>query len=165
MGAVTYPTLEHVAMEARPYPVDVLADAETGLVLFAAAFQGHNDAIHFAKAGIRTVCVDTDGERLEQMAELYPADWEFLTLDAFWFADHARRHGRTWDVVSLDPFTGDAMARVRAELELWTAIAERAVIVGVEHGVPEALIPLGWQARGYVLRSEHAEWLTLERSS
>jgi hypothetical protein len=75
--------LEAVSRVARPFPAWLLNGCETGLCLFAAAFLGHNDAIHFARAGIQTTCVDKDAARIEKMIDLYPRDWEFLTTDAW----------------------------------------------------------------------------------
>jgi hypothetical protein len=41
--------LDAISKEARPYPADMLTPARTGLLLFAAAYLGVNDAIHFAR--------------------------------------------------------------------------------------------------------------------
>lgn len=166
MGSVTYETLEAVALEARVYPADLLAGCETGLVLFSAAFLGHNDAIHFAISELETTCVDTDRDRLEQMRELYPEHWAFVAADAWTYAQTAAELGSTWDVVSLDPFTGDAMRRVLEDLELWTSIANRLVIVGTTTlGTAFADIPAGWRSAGRVERAQGVYWLILERAA
>jgi len=164
---ISYRSLEQIATQARPYPVPMLRGAESALVLFAAAFLGHNDAIHFAQqSGLRATCVDTDAERLEEMRALYAKcpGWEFVEADAWTYAEAARREDVTFDVVSLDPFTGDAMERVLQSLELWTALANDVVIVGTDAGIPDDLIPYGWVSWGYVNRSAGAEWLILARS-
>jgi hypothetical protein len=157
-------TLEHVAMDAKAFPRENLEGCETGLVLFAGAFLGVNDAIHFAQAGIPTVCVDTNAKALETMRRLYPEEWEFVEADAWRYAEAARDLGLTWDAVSVDPWTGDAMNRVRSDLELWAALAECVLVVGVDNEVPEAMLPRDWEARGYHERSAIADWLVLERS-
>lgn len=162
MGAVTYPTLEHVAQEARPYPTHLLTDCETGLCLFAAAFLGHNDAIHFAEAGIKTTCVDVDGDRLEIMADLYPEEWHFVCRDAWTFARHHRDKGHTWDVVSVDTFTGDAMDRSMESLDLWLSLATRAVVVGTT--TYPIVLPAYLNVKAsYYERAAGIYWLCLER--
>jgi len=160
---VSYPTLEHVAQEARPYPTEILEGpelAESGLLLFAAGFLGHNDAVHFAERGIPCSAVDVDGARLEQMRQLYPPEWEFVEADAFEFArENVAR--RRWDVVSVDTFTGEAMARSLELLRLWTGLAHRAVTVTVTARTSYA-VPLGWTSWLYP-RSTSVYWLVLER--
>jgi len=160
MDAVTYPTLEHVAMEARPYPAHLLEGCESGLVLFAAAFLGHNDAIHFAEAGITTTCIDADPARLEEMADLYPGQWRFVADDAW---DFARRHrGDQWDAVSCDTWTGDLMHRSLASLDLWCSLAREVVTVTITDDVETPNIPEPWTASLYP-RSDRVNWLVLER--
>ena len=162
MGAVTYPTLTHVAMEARPYPTHLLEGCETGLVLFAAAFLGHNDAIHFAEAGMRGVCVDIDRERLDEMRELYPSEWMFLPFDAFKLAAELAQEEASWDVVSVDTFTGDIMRRSLDSLELWCLLANRLVTVTYTPG--EAYeVPQGWKGDLYE-RATNVYWLVLTRA-
>lgn len=160
VSRVSYPSIEHVAQEARPYPRELLDGCESGLVLFAAAFLGHNDAIHFAEAGIPNVTlVDVDGERLDEMAELYrDKSWTWLTADAWDVALNARRLGTKFDAVSVDTFTGPALERSLRSLDLWTAIARKLVTVtsvGTHFDVPR-----GWYGR-LRKRSANADWLVL----
>lgn len=162
-----YPTLEHVAQEARPYPDHLLADCATGLALFAAAFVGHNDAIHFALAGMRGTCVDVDDEGLDRMRAIYPEDWEFAFSDAWSFAKRAIGFGERWDVVSVDTFTGDSMERSLRSLDLWTGLARRVVTVTLKVDDPDSgpisrLVPRGWRWSLYP-RASSVYWLTLER--
>jgi hypothetical protein len=164
MTTINYPTLEHVAMEARPYPTRVLEGAETGLVLFAAAFLGHNDAIHFAEAGARGFCVDRDGERLAQMARLYPDDWQWAVDDVWKFAEAARTLGEQWDVVSADPWT-DAFQAVADRAELLCSLARRAVTIGTGART-NVTPPAGWRITEVVERSSFrggVNWTVLER--
>lgn len=166
MGAVTYPTLEHVAMEARPYPTHLLEGCETGLVLFAAAFFGHNDAIHFAEAGVRTTCVDVDTDRLGEMGQLYPDDWMFIPEDAWKFAEWAHGYNQKpiYDAVSVDTFTGDVMHRSLASLDLWCSLARKVVTVTiVPEDVEELNVPEGWESSLYP-RSSRVSWLVLTRA-
>lgn len=162
MGALTYATLEHVAMQGRPYPVDKLKGCETGLCLFAAAFLGHNDAVHFAEAGMQTMCVDIDAPRIAQMAMLYPKTWQFAVDDAWKFAEDAAKVGEQWDAVSVDTFTGEAMDRSLESLELWCSLARKVVtatyIDGATFRVPE-----GWESDLYE-RATGVYWLVLTRA-
>lgn len=166
MGAVTYPTLEHVAMEARPYPTHLLEGCETGLVLFAAAFFGHNDAIHFAQADVLTTCVDNDRKKLKQMERLYPPEWVFMWDDAWSYAGTIVALSRAgeriqWDAVSVDTFTGHAMVRSLNSLNLWCSLARRFVTVTITDDVDRPLVPDGWTASRYP-RSGTVSWLVLE---
>jgi hypothetical protein len=155
-------TLEHVAMDAKAFPRENLEGCETGLVLFCGAFLGVNDAIHFAQAGIHTVCVDTNADSLAAMRSLYPEDWEFIQADAWKYAEAARDLGLTWDAVSVDTWTGDASARSMDSLELWASLANR--IVAVTAGADDLWsVPDGWSAF-CMERSLKADWLVLERA-
>jgi hypothetical protein len=158
---VTYPTLEHVAQEARPYPTHLLENAKTGLCLFSAAFQGHNDVIHFALENVQTTCVDVDAEKLEAMANLYPEDWKFVCRDAWEFADRHALLGDRWDVVSVDTFRGNATEKSLKTLELWCSIAEQAVVATLEAGQMYQ-VPRGWKAQHFRRNSE-VLWLVLTR--
>lgn len=160
MSTIHYPTLEHVAMEARPYPTQHLKNCETGLVLFSSAFLGHNDAIHFAEAGIRTTCVDTDGERLAEMKALYPDDWTFVQEDAWTFAQETWDF---WDVVSLDPFTGDTMDKVMADLPLWATLARMVLIVGSTRLLKNSEVPDRWIPQAPVVRAHNVFWLAMTK--
>lgn len=148
-------------VRSHSYPVHILEGAESGLCLFAAAFLGENDAVHFWDAGIRTTCVDIDHRRLETMSALYPDDWEFFAEDAWTFADRNSVLGRQWDVVSVDTFTGDAEQRSLKSLPLWCALARKALTVtlcpGSMYRVPEGF--RAWHFR----RSSRALWLVLIR--
>lgn len=158
---MTYPTLEHVAMQGRPYPVGHLEGCETGLCLFAAAFLGHNDAVHFAEAGLKTMCVDIDGKRLAQMAMLYPRTWQWAVDDAWKFADAAYVLGEQWDVVSVDTFTGAATRRSLDSLDLWCSLARKLVTATTTAGEGYE-IPSGWKCELYE-RATGVDWLVLSR--
>jgi len=162
MGNLTYPTLEHVAMQARPYPTHLLEGCETGLCLFAAAFLGHNDAVHLAEAGMHGFCVDVDGVRLAEMTQLYPPDWQWAVDDAWKFADAAYTLGETWDVVSCDTWTGDLMRRSLDSLELWCSLARKAVTVTLTVGQPYTL-PEGWVDTQLFERATGVYWLVLTK--
>lgn len=154
-------TLEHVAMQARPYPAHLLDGCRTGLILFAAAFNGWNDAIHYAEAGLRTTCVDIDREAVDRMRGIYPDEWRFTVDDAWEFAEDARTLDDKWDAVSCDTFTGQAMRRSLDSLELWCSIARRLVTVTWTDGAAYT-VPDGWHASTHP-RSGHVHWLVLTR--
>ncbi len=111
--------LDRISRNARAYPVHLLREGDTALCLFAAAFLGINDSIHMVRNDIETTCVDRDGDRLNQMADLYPSHWTFDQADAWEFAENAAELGETWDVVSVDSYTGDATDRSLSTLGLW----------------------------------------------
>lgn len=159
-GAVS---LGEALSRAGPYPAEMLAGRESGLLLFGAAFLGINDAVHFFNARISDVTVvDIDKARLDTMRALYPATWKFVEADAFAFAEKQRAAGTEYDVVSADPFT-DLMPRLRTELPTFCALARRAVVFGIEHGQPLDP-PEGWCARR-VERTGLADWVVLERQA
>jgi hypothetical protein len=148
-------------MEARPYPTRILEGAETGLVLFAAAFLGHNDAIHFAEAGMKATCVDVDESRLREMHALYPENWAFRLMDAWEYAETYPVR-EAYDVVSCDTWTGDLMRRSLDSLELWCSLARKAVTVTLTTGAPYTL-PEGWVDTELYERAHGVYWLVLER--
>jgi hypothetical protein len=158
---VTYPTITDVAMEARPYPTYLLENANSGLCLFSAAFMGHNEAIHFVLEEVPTTCVDIDQEKLHAMAALYPGDWEFVCRDAWEFADAAHSIGMTWDVVSVDTFRGNATEKSLADLGVWCAIANQAVIATLADDMAYD-VPDGWTETRFQRNSE-VDWLVLTR--
>lgn len=142
------------------YPVGVLVGCETALVLFAAAFGGRQDAYWMAEAGLTATCVDIDGDKLREMAENYPAGWEFVNADAYEFVAATDRR---WDVVSADPWTNQ-FAQAAEALPAMCRAASRAVILGVGAG---ALLspPAGWEETGRVRRSDYdggVFWAVLE---
>ena len=156
--------LSEVSRDARAYPVHLLREGDTGLCLFAAAFLGRNDAIHMARNNMVVTCVDTDVDRLREMSALYPDDWEFVTMDAWEFAAWApeSRDHNTYDVVSVDTFTGDATDRSLESLDLWCSLARRVVTCTIS---PDSmfLAPEGWE-HTYMERSDIASWLVLTRA-
>lgn len=145
------------------YPRHVLRDSKTALCLFAARWHGRQDAYWLAEAGLETTCVDTDGERLSEMAAVYPADWSFVQADAFDWAELAWAEGRRFDIVSLDPFTS-LFYRCETSLPLWCSLARDAVIMGCAEGQPVAA-PDGWMEVRRVWRSDYGdgvEWVVLQ---
>lgn len=159
MGAVT---LDTIGAGENVYPSRVLEGQRTALVLFAAGFLGRQDAYWIHKAGLRAVCVDIDAEKLLEMAGLYPADWLFADVDAYRFCQHATIR---WDVVSLDPPTGQ-FAAVAEKVDLWCARANHAVILG---SGPDFHVktPEGWTVTETLQRSEYrggVYWTVLERA-
>jgi hypothetical protein len=156
-------TLETLRASAAPhrYPRHILSGCKTALVLFAAGFHGRQDSVWMAEAGLRTTCVDTDEAKLTEMARVYPQGWEFVVDDVFAYASDC---DRTWDVVSLDPFTNQ-MQECANLLPLWCHRAEQAVVLGV-HGDTDVHAPHGWRVVEQVPRSSFGGgvfWVVLER--
>lgn len=151
-------SLEGLRKKAGPYPTDKLQGCETALLLFGAGFLGMNDAIHVADAGMHGTVVDTDREMLERMLPLYPADWVFVEGDAWWFAEHI---GASFDVVSVDCFTGDAELKAHQTIGRWCSMASRLVTMTKTRSTPPVSV-LGWES-SLMRRSGRADWLVLER--
>lgn len=154
--------LQPISLEARPYPAYLLNGCQTGLAVFSAAFLGWNDVIHFARKGIQTTCVDRDGERLAEMEAIYPTDWEFVVSDAWEFADKAAGQELTWDVVTVDPFMGEAAEKVWRTLDAFLCLADRMVTVTVPSGWIRRP-PRGWQ-HSLFPRARGVSWLVLRRA-
>lgn len=132
------------------YPRHVFEGAETALILFAAGFHGRQDAYWAAEAGVRGTCVDHDAKRLGEMQLIYPDGWSFHVRDVFEFADHA--HGRHWDVVSLDPWSG-LFQECADCLPLWCSLASKNVVLG--RGVATTVDPPdGWTITETLKRSK-----------
>jgi hypothetical protein len=159
---VLAPPLDKISEVARPYPADLLPEGGTALALFAAAFLGHNDAIHFARKDLIATCVDIDVERLHEMETLYPSEWMFVDADAWNLADTARELELSWDVVSVDTFTGEATDRSLASLDLWCSLARQMVTATIVNG-QEYDVPEGWRAHLHP-RSSEVSWLVLQRA-
>jgi hypothetical protein len=124
---------------------------------------GHNDAIHFAEAGLKTTCVDIADERMWEMRNLYPRSWSFVTSDAWYFAEAARQMDTTYDAVSVDTFTGDVMYRSLASLELWTSLANEVVTATITlPATANYRTPAGWWGSLYH-RANDVYWLVLQR--
>lgn len=148
-------TLKAVSREARIYPAHLLTGCQDGLCLYSAAFLGTNDAVHFARKGIVTTCVDIDGSKLEEMRELYPAGWDFVQADALDYALDAA--GCQWDAVSVDQFLGDETKRVLAALPLFLHLARKVATVTIPAGADLPHLD-GWKFSVFP-RSPRASWL------
>lgn len=149
MGSVTAETV---------FPVHLLEGSGTALVLFAAAFGGENDAAHIWDAGLDGTCVDVDSAALFAMTGAYPG-WTFAPADAFDYARAAAAAGKAWDVVTLDPFTGDTMDRVIESLPVFCALARNLVVAGTDGR--EITAPDGWRVHSKSWRSSRAYWTNL----
>lgn len=148
MGAVT--TLEAVRDAAADvYPRKYLEGCETGLVLFAAAFMGQQDALWLHDAGVTATCVDHDADFLDRMQGLYPSDWYFVCADVYEYADAVR--GK-WDVVSVDSPTNH-FERCADMVAVFCSLARRLVILGVGTDT-QVDAPDGWEVVETIKRSE-----------
>ena len=137
------------------YPGQVVVDAgcETALCLFSAEWLGKQDVYWLVKHGLEVHCVDINGDNLERMRELYPDGFLFTEADVFEFAAEAVEQGYEWDVVTLDPWTGQ-FGRCAELLDTWTALARKVVVLG--HGNYRAVPPEaeGWTRTHDIMRSD-----------
>jgi hypothetical protein len=142
------------------FPTDRLVGLESALVLFAAAFNGAQDACWIAEAGLTATCVDYDALALERMAALYPADWEFVHANAYVYASTRR-----WDVVTVDCPTGH-FEQAAEMVDVWCRFARHLVVLGTgSDTIVDA--PAGWEISDTVKRSDYrggVYWTVLERA-
>ncbi len=155
-------TFDHVNHNAGPYPANLLREGGTALSLFSAGFHGENDVIHMTRKAMVITCVDTDRDKLWEMANIYPGVMEYHVEDAWDFAARWSHAGRTWDVVSVDPFMGDAAERVWESMWLWSSLANKLITVTVDPKQP-VWAPSGWMAYLFP-RSPRASWMVLRRA-
>ena len=148
-------SLEQIVDNPNSFPRDILAGANTGLCVFAAEWHGKQDAQWLAKAGMTATCVDLNRTRLDEMERIYPSDWKFTDWDAFTFRDASIQNNRKWDVVTADPFTGEAMDRCHRELDRWCALANQAVVMGSTIIQTIDRAPVGWKITGRVYRGDY----------
>jgi hypothetical protein len=137
--------LDQIADNPAAFPSDVLKGAQTGLCVFAAEWHGKQDAQWLARAGIRTTCVDRNRQKLAEMEMIYPDGWQFSDIDAFGFVQNSLYNGLRWDVVTADPFTGQAMDRCHRELDQWCKLANNAVVMGSTIIQQVERAPAGWR--------------------
>jgi hypothetical protein len=154
-------TFDALNRAAQPYPSFLLPTDGTALSLFAAGFWGWNDGIHLIRAGLMVDFVDTDKNKLLEMATLMPGGHVFHVEDAWAFASTAAIDGREWDVVSVDPFMGDAAKRSLDTLYLWLTVARKMVTLTVKSTVtvPEHK---GWTSSLFP-RNHRVSWLVMRR--
>lgn len=164
MAAVTpVAPLDALVSSPEPYPRQVLRDSQTALLLFAGGFRGRNDGYWFAAEGLAADCVDLDQAGLDEMRGAYPGSWRFFHDDAYLFALKSRDWGRRWDVLSIDPPTGQ-FEECAAMLPVWCSLARDAVILGSSPRM-EIVAPDGWQVVNRIHRSHFrrgVEWVVLE---
>jgi len=158
-------TFREIELNAQPYPAFLIPSEGTALALFAAGFLGWNDVIHFTRKKLTVDCVDTDKDKLWEMATIYPEGHAFHVDDAWQFAERAFVADCQWDVVSVDTFLGEACQRSLNSLDLWTGIARRLVTVTMPANldVAELKMPDGWLGWQFP-RSSRAAWLVMKHA-
>lgn len=160
MGATTF---DHVNRQARPYPSYLLPKEGTGLSLFSAAFLGWNDGIHLVRAGLQCEFVDSDKDRLYEMASIYPGGHIFHVADGWEFAEDAAQQDRQWDVVTADPFFEDMAQKAWDSLDLWLSLATKLVTLTV-HADTELSLPASWE-QSYFPRGDNVGWAVIQRAA
>lgn len=139
---------------SRNYPDT--SNCLSALMLFGAAFGGRNDCCFVRADGVPEVTVvDTDRPAMIRMRDegLYPFDWRYVDQDAFYFTSASIQRGRTYDLVSLDPFTGAAMEACHdLGWHHFARIANKMIVMGAE---PERIPPPTVEV---IPRSDIAVW-------
>lgn len=144
------------------YPDEYLAGCGDALLLFAAGFLGRQDGIFILDRGMTAVCVDARRSDLEEMAGIYPSEWEFVQADVYELV--ARRELPSADVVSVDCPSGQ-FDRCADILDRFCAVARRVVVLGCGHST-EIFPPAGWRLAERRWRSTFAGgtyWAVLVR--
>ncbi len=159
---VEAPTFDQINAKAQVYPSYLLPTGGTALSLFSAGFYGRNDVIHFVRSGMKVECVDVDSDKLWDMVAVYPAPFAVHVDDAWEFAESAVQKGRQWDVVSVDPFMGDAAEKAWETLYLWTQIARNLVTLTVATST-KLNVPEGWTS-SFFPRNDRVAWMVLQRA-
>jgi hypothetical protein len=154
-------TFDALNREAQPYPSFLLPTEGTALSLFAAGFWGWNDGIHLIRAGLTVDFVDTDKDKLFEMATLMPEGHAFHVDDAWDFTERAAMEGREWDVVSVDPFMGDMAERVWETFYLWLTVARQMVTLTVKADTT-LRSPDGW-TESFFPRNSRVAWMVMRR--
>ena len=144
---------------AGPYPAEIFDGARSALFLFGAGFLGANDAVYAMRAGVPGTVVDLDQGKLDEMRPIYPESWTFVCWDAFACITGSRT--RSWDVVSADPFTGEAADRCLSMLHELAGLARRALTLTITPATPAQILD-GWEATT-MKRTRLADWLVLTR--
>ncbi len=167
MTVVAPTSLHKLIGEARvnPFPKHLLRGSKTALLLYAAGFHGRQDGVFVAEAGVQATCVDIDRQKLSEMEQVYPGDWDFIVDDAL---HYARSAWTNFSFVSVD-CPSDKSDMCYRELHTFLTIAARALILTVHEEMEEKSwrhpeIP-GW--RSTTLRRSWYRggtyWLCLER--
>ena len=155
-------SFDHLNRNAQIYPAFLLPDTGTALCLFAAGFWGWNDGIHMIRRGLDCTFVDTDTNKLWEMATLLPEGHAFHVEDAWAFASEAAYAGREWDVVSVDPFMGDCADHALETLHLWLMVTRSILTLTVKEDA-KVTVPDGWDAQ-FFPRNSRVSWMVLQRA-
>jgi hypothetical protein len=154
-------TFDELNRAAQPYPSFLLPEEGTALSLFAAGFWGWNDGIHLIRRGLTVDFVDQDKDKLFEMMTLMPEGHAFHVDDAWEFAERAAMEGQEWDVVSVDPYMGNAAEKAWETFYLWLTIARQMVTLTVKVDT-QLNVPTGWDAQIFP-RNERVAWMVLQR--
>ena len=136
------------------YPQAAIKGHQDALVLFCAEFLGRQDAYHVAMAGLKGTGVDVDGDKLAQMAAIYPSHWAWHVGDVYTFVDDQLSAGQQWDIVSADPYAGQ-FAPAADALPKFCALARHVVILGTSMQARPSDIPRGWAETEMLFRSSY----------
>lgn len=132
------------------FPVTLLSDCSSALLLFGCGKGGEYDGRYVRDAGVTDVTVvDHHRGLISAMRPSYPDEWLFVRADAWRFARSCRRR---FDLVSVDPPSGPISRTSTLDVVLWAGLAERHLLIG--HGVDMSPVPpRGWELRECIQRS------------
>jgi hypothetical protein len=160
-----------VDQETFTYPRYLLADCESGLLLFCSGRMGMADGHWFREAALEDVtCVDWDEKTLWPFAALYPDWWLYLQADVFEWVE--TQGGSAWEIVSAD-MPSQYANRLTEMLPKFCALSEKYVTVTMACYTSDDPIqppaPEGWRYVGDpIWRSEFEGrrfwWLVLEKA-
>jgi len=84
----------------------VFEGCQSMAIFFCAAFYGEHDAIYALTHNVPEVTlIDIDEEKMNEMKNIYPTNWEFITGDAPQIASRFLKEGKTFDIVTCDPWS------------------------------------------------------------
>jgi hypothetical protein len=143
------------------FPSQLVAGARSAVAFFAAHFFGRNDVVFLDHLGVsEIVLVDKNSDNMDHMAKIYPSVVETIAEDAYAVANRMRAAGRTFDVVTCDPFTNDGWPIVTDHFETFGALARRTWITGVtvDEFTKAGVTPTVDGVQAWLNSDGHEEW-------
>ena len=113
------------------FPCAILAECQSGVAFFCAAFHGYNDVIHLYTHHVTQLWLnDIDAEKLARMGQLYGASERLLPGDSFALARQLAAKGQRFDIVVCDPFTNLMKRTMIDEFDAFSGLATKWFVSG-----------------------------------